>query len=558
MAAQALQQTIRHPMTSKKDTYKEICEQKRSQRDAKFIKEWLVPESELPGPEVMDVLQWIPKSGQLSKEELEITETAALEIVARIKAQTWTSLQVTRAFCHRASLAHQLVNCLTEVFFEDAFEQAGALDAYQREHNAVKGPLHGLPVSLKDNMNIKGYGTSLGIANFCINPPVMEEDAVVVRLLRELGAVFYAKTNVPVAMMMPETMNHVWGTTVNPFNRKLSSGGSSGGEAALIALHGSPVGVGSDIGGSIRIPATFQNLFAIRPTFGRFPTFGTRSALPGFESVYSVNGPLSTNLSSIELYCKSVIGQQPWLYDPKAVSIPWREVTLPQQLTFAVVLDDGVVKPTPPILRGLNLTVGKLRKQGHEVITWNTAEHLRLSELITYFFISDGGVNIKLECEATGEPPFPAFEGFEKLTEMGVATLWKLQNERSGLQKKYLDRWNATAKVTGNGKPIDAIILPAAPFPGNPHNKFRYVGYTTPYNLLDYTVGTFPVTRADKAVDIKEARSTFFNETDEKVWQDYDPAESHGGAVALQLVGRRFEEEKVIEMLGAVTKALSE
>ncbi|KAM9924246.1 hypothetical protein OXX59_004664 [Metschnikowia pulcherrima] len=140
---------------------------------------------------------------------------------------------------------------------------------------------------------------------------------------------------------------------------------------------------------------------------------------------------------------------------------------------------------------------------------------------------------------------------------MTVSELWDLHAERTFLAKKYLDRWNATAAATSSGKPIDAIIMPASPFPGNPNGKFHdYVGYTSPFNLLDYTAGTFPVLRADKNVDRKEDRSTFYSETDRKVWEDYDPEESHGGYVGLQLIGRKFEEEKVIEMMKLVSKIL--
>lgn len=545
-------------MTADAPTYEQVGREKRAQRDAKFIAEWLVPQSDLPENHIADVTLWIPKSGTLSAEEIEITESDALQILANVKAQVWTAREVTSAFCHRASVAHQLVNCLTEVFFEEALEEASALDDYQRQHGTVKGPLHGLPISLKDNLNVRGHATSLGMTNLCMNPLAMDEDSTLVLMLRAMGAVLYVKTNVPVAMMMPETTNHVWGTTMNPLNRKLSAGGSSGGEAALLALKGSPLGIGSDIGGSIRIPAAFQNLYAIRPTFGRFPTHGSRSALPGLESVNSVNGPMAMNLATLEHYCKAVVALEPWLCDPRAVEVPWRQVSLPSTLNFAVVIDDGWVRPTPPILRGVQLTIDKLKQAGHEVISWDPSEHLRLSQIISLFFTSDGGKNILTECRATGEPLFPYMHGYGDVSEMGVATLWGLHVERNALIKRFLDRWNATAQVTANGKPIDGIILPATPFAGSPNAKFHdYVGYTSPFNLLDYTVGTFPVTRADRSIDHKETRREFYCETDKKVWTDYDADESHGGAVALQLVGRKFQEEKVIQMLQAVTEALS-
>ena len=111
-------------MTVIKPIYKDIALKKRSARDAKFNPDWLIPESELPSSDVKDILSWISKGNFLTPHELEITESNAIEIVTNIKQQKWSSLQVTKAFCHRASIAHQLTNCLTEIFFDEAIETA--------------------------------------------------------------------------------------------------------------------------------------------------------------------------------------------------------------------------------------------------------------------------------------------------------------------------------------------------------------------------------------------------------------------------------------------------
>lgn len=92
-------------------------------------------------------------------------------------------------------------------------------------------------------------------------------------------------------MMIPETLNNTWGRTLNPLNLECTPGGSSGGEGALVKMRGSVVGVGTDIGGSIRIPGSLCALFSLKPSLGRFPTFGARSAMPGQEAVHSINGP---------------------------------------------------------------------------------------------------------------------------------------------------------------------------------------------------------------------------------------------------------------------------
>ncbi|KAJ8142356.1 hypothetical protein OY671_004500 [Metschnikowia pulcherrima] len=537
-------------------TYKDIALKKRQQRDTQFKKEWLVPESQLPSANTKDVSTWIEDSGVLSKSEQEITSALAESIVENIKAKKWTAVEVVKAFCHRASVAHQLTNCLSEVFFDAAIKQAEELDLFQKESGKTLGPLHGLPIAMKDNFNIKGEATTVGIVNWCFKPEKATSDSSLVQMLRAMGAVFYVKTNVPVAMMMPETNNHIYGNTTNPFNRLLSAGGSSGGGASLAALS-NVIAVSTDIGGSIRIPASFSKAFSLRPTFGRFPTYGARSGLPGLESVNSVNGPICKDIDTLEFYSRAVVDGKPWMYDLKMIQIPWRAPELAPKLTFAILSDDLQVRPTPPVIRAVSEVKKALIDAGHEVIDWEPTDHLRLSEIITKFFVSDGGVHLKKEIDETGEPFFPYMKMYGTTPEMTVSELWDLHAERTFLAKKYLDRWNATAAATSSGKPIDAIIMPASPFPGNPNGKFHdYVGYTSPFNLLDYTAGTFPVLRADKNVDTKEDRSTFYSETDRKVWEDYDPEESHGGYVGLQLIGRKFEEEKVIEMMKLVSKIL--
>lgn len=137
--------------------------------------------------------------------------------------------------------------------FDEAMARAKALDEHFSRTGKTVGPLHGLPISLKDNFNIAGKPTSVGFCTWALEPA--EVDSTLVTMLRDLGAVTYVKTNVPTGMMFGESANNVYGRTVNPLNRKTTSGGSSGGESALIAMCGSPLGVGTDIGGSLRIPA---------------------------------------------------------------------------------------------------------------------------------------------------------------------------------------------------------------------------------------------------------------------------------------------------------------
>lgn len=172
---------------------------------------------------------------------------------------------------------------------------------------------------------------------------------------------------------------------MNPLNRHLTSGGSSGGESALIAFCGSPLGVGTDIGGSLRIPAACTGIFTLRPSFGRFTTQRCTSGLAGQEAVASVNGPMARTLEDIALYSEAVIDAQPWLVDPKCIPIPWRHVEPKRRLKIAALWNDGVVAPTPPVARALKVTVEKLKAAGHEIVDWDPRLHAKAIELLVGF-----------------------------------------------------------------------------------------------------------------------------------------------------------------------------
>jgi len=172
--------------------------------------------------------------------------------------------------------------------------------------------------------------------------------------------------------MSGETINNLYGRTVMPHDRDLSSGGSSGGEGALIAMRGSPLGVGSDIGGSIRIPAGFNGLYGLRPSYHRIPYGGATNSMEGFEAINSVLGPLSTSVSALKIFVQAVLAGEPWRYDPNASHRPWSESQYEleehnggKKLCFGMMWTDGLVTPTPPIVRGMKIMKEKLEAQGH-------------------------------------------------------------------------------------------------------------------------------------------------------------------------------------------------
>ncbi|KAL3473699.1 amidase signature domain-containing protein [Aspergillus californicus] len=529
-------------------TWELIAEKKRQALKDAIPSQWVIPAAIFPPEDQLDVTTFPNKSGFFTERELEFTSTPATTILANISSGEWTSEEVTTAFCKAAAVAHQLTNCLSEIFFDRAIAQAKELDASFKETGKTKGPFHGLPISIKDNFNLIGYDSTVGFTSLVNDPATY--NSTLVDLLLGAGAVLYCKTNVPTAMMIAESVNNVFGRTVNPKNRKLTSGGSSGGESALIAFGGSRIGVGTDIGGSLRIPAACTGIFTIRPSFGRFPNFQTRSGLAGQEAVLSVNGPLAPTLEEIVLWARTVVGQQPWLRDPKCLPIPWRTVETKTTLKIGVLSNDGICTPTPPVARALKETVEKLQAAGHEIVEWVPVEHKELLQLLARMFVADGGKSIRKLLEPTGEPFRPEMKFYEEATEVGSYEMWQIHLARNALCKSYLDRWNETG--------IDALLCPTTPYSTVENGKFGYVGYTGAFNVLDYPAVSFPCgVTTDKDIDTGYVDHQALNDIDAQAQKDYSAEAVHGMSVNLQLVGRKLEEENVLAMTDVILKAIA-
>ena len=258
-------------------------------------------------------------------------------------------------------------NCLTEFFPKEALQRAATLDAHFAKTGKPIGDLHGLPVCIKDMYDLKGHRSTMGFISWF--DVIAEKDSSLVRVLRDAGAVFHAKTTMPQTGMMLETTSHLWGRTKNPFNISLVPGGSSGGDGALITMRGSPIAPSSDIGGSIRVPAAYNGLYSIKPSADRIPRGGLRSPAPGNVSIKVSCGPQCHSIADVKMFTKIINGYPSAQFEPNVVPLPWRDLPTPKgKLSFGLWEFDGVVKPHPPILRALQETAQKLVNSGHEGI----------------------------------------------------------------------------------------------------------------------------------------------------------------------------------------------
>jgi len=211
---------------------------------------------------------------------------------------------------------------------------------------------------------------------------------VLVHSLKRAGAIIIAKTNVPMSMLLGITTNNIVGSTLNPLNRVLSAGGASGGEGALLALGGSPLGWGTDIAGSVRIPSSFCGLWGMRPSFGRISGSGIEKILPGLPIGMSVVGPMARDLETLVMAVKWATGLCSWRDDPDVVDLAWREQMFTEVeeiktgLVFGILKSDGTVTPHPPILRAMEIVEDALRQKGHEVLEWDPPSHSEAADIL--------------------------------------------------------------------------------------------------------------------------------------------------------------------------------
>ncbi|KAI3329205.1 amidase [Xylariaceae sp. AK1471] len=510
----------------------------------------------------------------LEPEDISIVSMDSVPIVEAVRQGKLSSIQVATAFCKTAAIAHQINNCLHEVFFDQALHRARQLDDSYAQNGTTVGPLHGLPISLKDQFHVKGVDTNMGYvgwigSNFGIKNPdqIHKVESQITSELLSLGAILYCKTSLPQTLLFGETKNNVIGSTLNPRNRNLSCGGSSGGEGALQALRGSSVGIGTDIGGSVRIPAAFNGVFALKPTPERLSYRDVANTNPGQNTCRSTVGFLSTSIEGLRLVLEAVLETKPWVRDPAVVPIPFRGHVVDEYLGRAgedgsakpggnalklgVLWTDGVVGPHPPVTRGLRMVVDAVEKAGHKV-----PSSLRPVVITQYAFIqADGAHDIHEQLKLSGEPLLPDLRhDFEPRDPIGLLKYQDLTLQSLDFEARYSDYWNSTADL--DGQIVDAVIMPVAPHAAVIPGKYYHLSYTEALNLMNYSVVVIPVTAADKALDAFDHAYRPLSELDEKNWRAYDPEIYHDGPVGVQIVARKFEEEKVWAIAKIVHKIL--
>lgn len=498
---------------------------------------------------IFSTVDFLNKTTALTEKEKEITLSSASDLAAKIASSELSSVEVLKAFAHRAVITQQFTNFAMDFFIHEGLQRAQELDDYLFKNGKIMGPLHGIPISLKEQIGYGGKITNGGWVAWLDNIPT--EDATTIKTLRKLGAVFYVRTNQPQSLMHLDSNNNIIGRTRNPHNSLLTPGGSSGGEGACVAARGSAIGVGTDIGGSIRAPAAFSGTFGLRPTSRRISCFGGVSSGKGQESVVAVAGPLANTVDDIELFMKAYINEgKPWDDDQWCIPIPWRAVEKPnpKDVTVAIMYDDGQVKPHPPILRGLKHVEAKLKAAGVNVITFEPIKTKEAYEVVNKMYSCDGNFAQKEMIRPSGEPILPltkwalSFGDGDKM--YTVTENRELNYQRDGLRKAYNDYF-VKNKVDFIISPTYVGVAPVCIEDGlaGPY----YWGYTSLFNILDLPTLTFPTNLSqDPKIDLKDDTYQPRSELD-KIEQDkYIPELFEGAPICFQLTSRRYFDEETV------------
>ncbi|KAM0329168.1 hypothetical protein ACHAQA_004465 [Verticillium albo-atrum] len=520
--------------------------------------------------------------GPFSVLEREILNKPIEELVQDVQKTVVQPLDVLKTYGKVALKAHEKTNCLTEVMLSSAesWLEEGSIN--------LKGPLAGIPVSLKDSMQVAGYDSTIGYSSFVGNKA--DEDGPVVRLLKDAGAVPYVKTNLPITLLSFESTNDIWGRTTNPHNNKYSPGGSTGGESALLAS-GGRIGIGSDVAGSVRVPAHFSGCYSLRCSTGRWPKLGFKTSMAGQEGVPSVFSPMARTLNDLTYFTRSIVEMKPWTYDYTVHPLPWRsdiekEFLEKKRLRVGIMRTDGVVDPSPACLRAVEMVEAALRRDGHEIVEIDPPsgyETLRVASLA----LNADGCQMFSSYLRSGEWVDPGAAQIQYLANMwrpvrylyylwakyvrrdsvwaglvrdfraqSAFEAWKVVSEREAIRQEWFNWWEAAG--------VDFLVTPPNATPAVPHDGMEHAvsscGYTFMFNMLDYSAGIVPVTHVDRSLDQLPANFNInkLNGVAKGAFKLYNADDMHGLPVGVQVVGRRLEEEKVLSLMQRVELALGD
>ena len=501
---------------------------------------------------------------------MSIHQLDATGVLQHLASGELSSTEVVAALVARREALDGRVNAFV-LTRQEALDEARVADE-QRARGELRGPLHGLPVTIKDNIDVAGADSTLGLASRRGRPAA--EDAVLVAELVRQGAIVLGKTNVPQLLLAQETENAVFGVTNNPWNLERVPGGSSGGEAAAVACGMSLVGIGTDIGGSIRVPAHFCGVVGFKPTLDRWSNRGSQTAFRGQEIVRAQIGALARSVRDVQTLWRAVEPAELGRHDPRvapAVAEDPSGVDL-RGLTIGFFDDDPFLRPVPSLRRAVAQARQVLESAGARLL-----EHTPVaSEEVIFLWLAaisaDGGRTMDRALD--GEPVSAQLKPsrtllrlpellrgaasrlvqrlgeervsklLQSLGEKTVAEVWELTERRTRLRHDEFDRWRRGG--------LDAVICPPHVVPALSHRESGdfalSLGAQFRWTLLDFPAGVVPVTTVmSSEVGAYASRS---DRIERKV-AAIDEA-SVGLPVGVQVVARPFQEHVLLAVMNAI------
>lgn len=499
---------------------------------------------------------------------------SACELASAIAEGTITAREAVEAHIARIERVNAALNAVVVKRYDDARTEAGAVDRRRAAGEALP-PLAGVPITVKECLDLAGTSSTFGIPGRASARAV--SDNPYVARLRAAGAIVIAKTNVSQLLIFTETDNPVFGRTNNPWNVERSSGGSSGGEAAIVASGGSALGIGTDIGGSVRIPAVFCGISSLRPTAGRCPDPGRASVPAGQRAVVSQIGPLARHVDDLALALALINGGHG--LDHEAV-VPLGDVSAVDvgRLRVAVMADDGAMTPSPAIQRALQEAAAILKAAGAEIVQVALPSSLEAMGLWLACVTADRGAGMRetarggkvdgragLMLRLSGMPP-----GLRRLVaallsaigQKGLAGNMRLFASGSvhdywravEAQMDYRARYAAALDMPDGGK-VDLVLMPAYGVPAVRHGASANMPVAGSYSLLapvlGYPAGVVPVTRVRANEETGRAKSS---DVVQKTAWEADQG-SVGLPVGVQLMGRPWRDDVVLAAMRVIEQA---
>ena len=316
----------------------------------------------------------------------ELWQLGALELAGKIATKQVSSREVVESHLARVLQVNKDVNAIVRLLTDEALAAADRADKAVA-NDEVLGKLHGVPCSVKENIDVAGSPTTDGVPIFA--DAIAPCDSPTVERMRAAGAIPFARTNLPDFGLRVHTDSSLPGLTRNPWNPTVTAGGSSGGEASAIASGMSPIGLGNDIGGSLRNPAHCCGIASLKPTIGVVPM---ASAIPPQDKLLSsqlmlVEGPMARHVADVRAALGILAGQH-WR-DPRSVTAVLTDAAPGERLRIAVLTDPPGGSTDAGIAASIRAVGDRLSDAGHYVVEITPPEYERVIELWTDILIGD-------------------------------------------------------------------------------------------------------------------------------------------------------------------------